>query len=186
MYATAERVAHNWAGVYEDVRVCIDNTVGAFCHRYGGHLPDQRADADTIFMRAMAAYEKEYPEEVPTTLFMEGWMKRWVWYELLDIRRRELSRASKRSHVVDGLEMVPELSRSRFCLTDFMEELSEDAALVIQLTLDTPFSLAEVAHAKGGQPRNFRSSLRDYLREMSWSVGRINEAFEEIKKALGS
>jgi len=38
--------------------------------------------------------------------------------------------------------------------------------------------------AKGDQPRNYRSSIRQYLAELGWTAARVAESFNEIRHAL--
>jgi hypothetical protein len=69
-----------------------------------------------------------------------------------------------------------------------MLSVAEDTPLLGQLTgsdVETPAELEQVYRAKGGEARNLRSSIRQYLIEMGWTAARIAESFIEVRRALG-
>ena len=74
--------------------------------------------------------------------------------------------------------------RSDFQMSEFVEELSTDGKLIIQLIFDTPAELAEEIAAKGGHARNIRRTIKTYLKEIGWTYHRIAESFEEIGEVL--
>ena len=68
-------------------------------------------------------------------------------------------------------------------INTLLDSLSEDAAKVVELVLNTPGDLAEMIHGKGGHPSNWRSVLRRFLRkdhQYRWSRDQINQVFDEI------
>ena len=64
------------------------------------------------------------------------------------------------------------------------EGFSEDAKTVISLVLDSPAELMAMAEGKGGQPRNWRSTIRTHLQDIGWAASRIAASFEEIREAV--
>jgi hypothetical protein len=145
----------------------IDDTVRRFVQRYGGHFETLRADADTGFMRCYTR------EQEPTT----AKLKQYVWFNLLDQVRREAIRAKKlRFREIESYEEPTVFDQ----LADWSDNLGPDARIAVMLVLDPPVSMSDETAAKGGTPRNVRSSLRSYLQRMGWTTRRVSAAFKEI------
>lgn len=70
---------------------------------------------------------------------------------------------------------------------EFLDGLSEDARTVAKLITEEPFELS-LAIAERGKPTRTRvlSAVREVLRELGWSTGRISQSFEEIREALSN
>lgn len=151
----------------------VRGTVGAFVRRYGGRFDDLLADASVYYMRAFESYTGD--------VNLEAHLRRWVWYGLFDEYRTRVRRSVAHREV--GGEVLDTLVDTMHCL-DWTEGLSEDAATAVRLVLDAPADLLAMAKGKGDQPRNWRSSLRDYLGRLGWTAARITESFEEIRDAL--
>lgn len=161
---------------YADSLPVIEKTVGAFCRAYGGDYDELRANADTIFMEAFHRYDDSKP--------WHTWLNEWIWFELFDAMRVAARRAARAPMI--GGEAVDALTYGTdFDMELFMEGLGADAVTVIKLTFDTPTDLAEAVERKGGEPRNLRSTLREYLKGLGWTARRVRESFAEIKEALG-
>ena len=47
-----------------------------------------------------------------------------------------------------------------------------------------PADLIQMAKTKGGQPRNFRSTIRDHLYDLGWTWDRVRESFQEIRQVV--
>lgn len=157
---------------WPELEPVVRRTVGAFVRRYGGRFDDLLADASLYYMRAFETYV-----DGP----FEPHLRRWVWYGLFDEYRTQLRRAV--AHRAVGGEVVDALVDTMRCY-DWTADLSEDATTALRLVLDTPADLLAVATGKGGQPRNWRSSLRDYLGRLGWTAARITDSFSEIQDAL--
>lgn len=86
----------------------------------------------------------------------------------------------KRQHVKAGLpedkawsQLLPDTFRD---LSDVWNDLSDDAMRVIRLALDT----------EGKHTRTAANRIRSSLRRLGWKWLRIDEAFQEIREALGA
>ena len=170
------------AASYTDSEPIIVGCVRAFAARYHGtRAEDLRADANLIFLRAWSAWQTH--EVKPTT--WPTFLRKWVWNNLLDAHRTTARRAAR--HTQTGGDAVLALSAPAEVgsyAEKLAEDLSADAAAVLALSIDPPATVAAEAHAKGGEGRNLRSSLRGYLLAIGWTAARVAESFSEIKKAM--
>lgn len=157
---------------YTDSLPKIRSVCSRFARRYGGHVDDYIADAGALLMRAHAEHKPE--EDWDSHLY------RWIWFPLLDARRVELRRLSKREAI--DPDTVP--TGEGFDLNALLEDCSADAAHVLGLVFCPPAKLAREIKGKGGEPRNVRSSIRAWLDANGWDKDRVADAFAEIKAAL--
>lgn len=162
--------------VYDDIQA----TVYRFWEQYGGHLEDLSADANTIFLWAWNAY--------PTRgagMPLERFVCRWVWAVLLDWRRSELTYLSRVGGNRLGRKADTLPSRtSDYDPSGLEDSLGPDACYVLRMVLDAPEDLAAAVDAKGGEGRNWRSSLRAHLRDLGWAADRINTTFNQLREAM--
>ncbi len=158
---------------YLEVENLIRKQVWGLVKTYGGDFDELMAEASYLFI---AAYN-DWPGDIPFTT----WCGNWIRWALIDQLRVRISHQRHYTHVDDEL-IVKKTSDWR--PADFIEELSEDASLVVQLVFETPAEIASVIACKGGQPRNYRSTIRSYLCSIGWTTRRITETFAEIGKAL--
>jgi len=164
--------------VYETHRELIEVTAFRFWRRYGGHLPTLQMDAQHAFLRGMG---KGKPDNVA----WEPWVRNWVWMELYDAMRTEMSwrTQTKRARSDHGLEHAA-TRPPRFTVAELLEGHTPDVQYVANLCINPPDDLAAAAERRGGKPHNFRACLRIYLRAAAWSAARIAAAFEEVSQAL--
>lgn len=167
---------------YASVRDLIFDQVYKFHRRYGGDVDDLTGDAHVAFMRGHAASLKANvtAEQYPTEI------RRWVWYRgMFDAMRVRLERKRnvKFSSTADQEDTYIAHTRT-FSTDDFMDRLTPDGRIAASLVLTPPPEIEKCAAGKGGSPRNYKSTVRSYLRTMGWQNERINEAFEAIAGAL--
>lgn len=172
---------------YNLVKNLIFSQVHKFVNRYGGDFDDLVGDANMAFMKGHAQFTAGVTS---TGLPIEGTyaaeIRRWVWFELFDAMRIRLSRqhAAPMVEIAEG-EDFADTRPAEFSLEDFTDGMSEDACLVAGLAINPPPAVEVAANEKGGNPRNIRSTIREYLRnECGWGAERIGAAFDEIRKAL--
>lgn len=175
---------------YTAVSDLIFHQVYKFKRTYGGDIEDLMGEAHVAFMRGHRACEKgENTDPVYSTE-----IRRWVWYLLFDALRVRLERKRKvKFSTTEGKEEVfaePEVST--FDRDGFMATLSEDARYAAGLVLNTPPALDKVARGKGGSARNYKSTVREYLKapqlcppRLGWKQERVIAAFNEITEVLG-
>lgn len=198
--ALSPTLRSNASETYEECLDLIRSVVWKVIRTYGGDFDELMSEANVAFLDAYRTFDGSSA--------FTSWLHTRVWYSCVSFVRdrleeqsrykwREAERAtvdgiSIRSigdaslaseSIHNGVENVPD-RRSTWRIGDLLEELGEDARLVVSLTLETPPDLERVYQAKGAQPRNLRSSLRQYLAEMGWTAVRIAESFNEVRRAL--
>jgi len=160
---------------YLEVKPVILAACRDICNRFGGNFDDVLSDANSAFLEAYESWE-------PGQSSFTSWLRHRIFSTAVNNLRHQCREQGRREHVEES--DIPDYNRSTWNVRQVLEELTEDAALVVKLTLETPAELEAIAQAKGGQPRNLRSSLRQYLAEMGWTAYRIAESFNEVRRVL--
>lgn len=129
-------------------------------------------DQDTLMSEGQLAYlealEDYKPEESLFTTHL--WHK--VTQRLLDVKEKAYWEKSHRPII--ELDKMP--TKENFNLQQFLLELSEDAKLMVQLTLEPPEEKKTV--------RSKRSGLIAYLKDVGWTMSRIHKGFAELREIL--
>lgn len=192
----------NASETYEECKTLIHSVVWKVIRRYGGDFEELMSEANSAFMDAYQTFDGSSA--------FTSWLHTRVWFSCVSFVRDRLGEQSRykplsmRESVggipcevnidrpdrvgtsagfADPCDGIPD-RRSAWKADDLLEELGEGARLVVSLTLETPADLERVSQAKGAQPRNLRSSIRQYLAEMGWTAVRIAESFNEVRRAL--
>lgn len=171
----SNNMRRNSEETYEEVKNLIRKEVWRVVGKYGGDFDDLMAEASTIYMAAYDSFDPASGSRFTT------WLSNNLRWGLLD-RVGERVRHNQRTSPVDEQQLSKEYRD--WSPPDLLDELNEDAKLVVMLVIDTPEEIARIYTSKGGQPRNFRSTLRDHLAELGWTTARIAESFAEIRQAL--
>lgn len=164
---------------YDDVRKLIYDIAHAFVRRYGGDFNEYVSEGNFVYMKAYESWRPDGGANFTTYL--------WgcVWHALLDLQKRRIRRERFCPWSLDqtgedetrvNAATVPARQERVFSTEGF----TTDAKIVIDLVLEAPAELLTMVTEKGGEIRNWRSSLREYLREMGWTANRIAESFKEI------
>lgn len=180
--------------LYKEVERLIYWTVHKFINRYGGDFEEFLGEANWIFSELTSPNSKHYYPNRPNPKNgkFTNWLQFSIYTTLLE-KQRESLRKQKLSKIVsldpvediwEPLENLPE-HKDKFMLSEFIEELSEDARIVAMLALDTPVGLTRIMVNKGGTGTQRRTVLRSYLKELGWTAARITESFYEIREMLG-
>lgn len=173
------------------VQGLVYDQVYRFHAQHGGDLADLKSDAGWLFVSAHQQYKSgKKANGEPITCSYATKVRQWVWYGLFDAMRnrinRERIRPTDSMYRADGSVVeVPSPERPVFDPVEFSQELSDDARYAMDLALNPPKDLEAVVAGKGGEPRNVRSSVREWLLAHGWPKARVVDAFAEIKKALG-
>lgn len=166
---------------YETVKNLIYHQVHKFFERYGGDFDELLAEANLAFVQGHRQFIEDAAASKPTGTY-HSTIRNWVWYEMFEQMRTRLRRGS----IVQISEFFDDTTKTNPWDTGiFVAELSNDARYAVMLVLDPPEEIKRVAEAKGGEPRNYRSTVRVHLEEdLGWKEGRIAAAFMEIREAL--
>ena len=169
--------------LFKEYEGLVNFTVWKFVEKHGGDFEDLLGDAYLYYMEAVKAYDGR--------VSLQSNISCWIWDRLLDQWRTKANRRNRvgpflRSDSPRWLEQraVDRHSEEGWTVEEFLEELTEDARIVVRLCVDTPAEIKRTAEDKGGTPRNYRSTVRQWLESVGWSYQRIRESFEEIKTAL--
>jgi len=157
---------------YEDVKKLLYQLVW----QYG------RGDWEEAMARANLAYARAYRGWQPghRTRF-STYLHRAVVNELLDFRAEHAKRSVKESLSPEGdLDRNP--AGRRVHLFDAIRaDLSDDARLLVQLVIDTPGDLVNLAACR---PANCRRRLYRKLKGIGWSMARVINSFDEVREVL--
>lgn len=182
MNATVEAPETIEAG-YEAVKNLIYHQVHKFFARYGGDWDELLGEANLAFVQGHYQFIGGLtPSGKPIVDPYHVVIRRWVWFEMFEVMRTRIRRAP----VLQTAEFFEETTAGT---TDwnagtFALELGDDARFAATLALYPPDEIDAVARAKGGEPRNYRSTIREHLENLGWREERIAAAFAEIKEAL--
>lgn len=152
--------------------------------KWGGTFDDYLSDANDIFMYACGRYKKKKGNKFSTYLvFLLNCL-------MVERIRKELKYNSRLpcQPLHDGHTAINQR------IFEIPDQLSEDAKVVVELVLDMPadIKLALVQMAKLPedyeqeikQGRSIAKCLKEFLSDLKWSAGRIDQAFNEIRTSL--
>lgn len=159
---------------YKDTENLITYTCWKFHKSHGGDFEELKAEANKLFLKAYSNFDY-------TKSSFGTWLYYIIWRGLLSWSAKESRQTQYYKNTVDV--DVPDKT-SNWSLSDFMEELTSDARIVAMLAIDTPKEIIDIVEAKGGEIRNIRSTIRQYLVTMGWGSKRITESFNEIRTCL--
>lgn len=163
------RLTRRIAETHQDL---IRSAVWKHIKKNGGDFEDLFSAAQLLFVKAVRSYEKTEGRTLSSWIFFK------ISRGLLDIHKTEKRRSAFRenSSVEPSYHHPP--------MIDLIDGMTEDALFVIKLALDSPKEVVKVAIRRGGNGRNMRQSMRDYLQGFGWSKARIRNAFDEIKEGI--
>lgn len=160
---------------YEDVKLLVWHSVHAFHRKYG----DLYGTREELFSEGCLGFSIAYKLYNPAKGSFPTYVRTVVGHTLLELVRSETKRRV-RFNTTSDVE-IADHPRS-FSLTDFLDEISEDARAIVSLVLDTPRDLQRVVHKEGR--KDVKYTLRQYLDGMGWEEERVENAFSEISTAL--
>lgn len=161
---------------YAAVRRLIHHQAHRFCKQYGGDLEDVIGDAHLLFMRGHANHTRA---EAGNYTYATR-IRLCVWYGLFDAMRKQVQRRSKVSFTPINDEALRVVAPREFSMCVFESGVSGDAAFAARLAIHPTPELKRMFAARGGEPRNMRSCIREHLLARGWPQERIRAAFEEL------
>lgn len=172
---------------YLDVEKMIYAVVNEFHGTFGGDWDEYVAEANLTFKQVYDSYD-------PTKGALTNVLWTSIWRKLTKVNRKNIRSRAFHKVSLDAADgnyntLAAHIQDRPDCTFDFVAfaaaaKLTEDAKTVIGLVLDPPEKVEKVAKAKGDLPMNWRSTLREYLRDIGWAAARISESFEEVREAL--
>lgn len=159
---------------HADTEKMIYHLCWKFQRRHGGEFSEYLSIANEAFVDSYVGHDADRASFVT-------WLYTCVWYALLNSVQKEQNR--RRTLTYDSRVTDAACERKTgFDLAAALRELSEDAATVTKLCLDTPAELVELTTCK--TPGSAREVLRGYLRELGWTASRVRESFAEVRGIL--
>jgi hypothetical protein len=175
---------------YRDVEPLVVKTVHDFLRAdrvYANQPPAAQAQRFEEFLEAAwEAYCEAYAtQDDARGAKFSTWVAYKVWRACQTHRRKEAQDKVALKQVA-----VPEVeAKERFSAPAFLSELSDDAALVAAVVLDSALDLRLAlvgAHRlpDSKRPEVVRGALRAWLHDLGWPLSRVSRTFTEIREAL--
>jgi DNA-directed RNA polymerase specialized sigma subunit len=164
--------------IYKNMQKLIAKAAWDFWSVYGGDIDDVIAQANLIFIDAFSTYDSSRSE-------ITTWLTFKIKKGLLDYMRSGNLRESSNIKIDSVFAETYPASKKDISIMEFLDELNEDAHVVLQLFFETPSevlvdiqnSSRRIDHARA----HIRRRLMNRLRQMGWTVKRMNKAFGMIK-----
>jgi hypothetical protein len=157
----------------------IDRVVDRFCAHYQER--DREETRSAANLHYVVAIQKWDPESASVS--REVAVASTIWHRLLDTLRTRARRDARHPRV--STEVLDDLAiAERRTVGDLMESASADARTICDLALDPPEQVAAAASRWGGQPRNYRRAIREYLAAIGWGRARVRETIREMGQLL--
>lgn len=183
MIALTDAVAASIEDLFDQYKRLVNDVAWKFVRGYGGDFEEVQADSYCYFVESIRGYDETRGTQLSSHISF------WIWSRLLDKWRAQTTRRNQIGPILHSdspswlaNEAIDKCSD--WDLSEFLSSLTEDAKTVVKLCLETPKELAEVADGKGGSPRNYRSTVKQWLESSGWTYKRIKESFDEVRDAL--
>jgi RNA polymerase sigma factor (sigma-70 family) len=158
---------------YQDVEKLIYRLCWKFS-KYGNEFEDCVSVANVAFTEAFNSFNPSRGCQFST------WVYHSVVHALQDFNIKE-QKYRQRTTFVDQREYdIEDCKRHR--LMSIIEELSDDARIVVQAVIESPQELAAVLRCH--KPTKIRRGLWQHFKDLGWSLGRTAECFAEIREVL--
>ena len=174
---------------YYDVEKLIYHVCNGFRREYGGDVEEMVGEANLVYMKVYKSWNSS------GAMSFTSFLATCIYRKLLDKKRSDNKKSKVWNISLHGLisfefetnrvfDKIMEDKKPTFDKDDFLEEFTKDAQKIIQFILEEPEELKLRVKQKGNQHRNWRSVIRNYLKEIGWTAKRITESFEEIRSLI--
>lgn len=164
---------------YTDIEKLIYDIVWKFKDRYGGDIGELVAEANLIYVLAFDSYNE-------TKGALSTWMHFCIRKGLLDFLKstRQQNRYGLKFYPLSEAKGVSIQKFRPLHLLEMLEEVGEDAKVVIRLVFYPPEGITKEDLEGGFSACRCRRYLRQYLHDLGWTGRRIKESFQEIRRIL--
>lgn len=162
---------------YQDLQALIKSMARRFCQAYNMPLDEGLSLAHEAFLESFLSFQSN-----------RGKFHSYVCQKILS-KLYEWNRTTVRRNILGPRENVPmetltEKQQQQW-LVDFLDSLTEEARMVVQLVLDPPRDIIHCLIEKGdATPARWRSAIKEFLSDMGWTREQVTKTFSEIRKAL--
>lgn len=170
---------------YEDVEKLIHHTVWRFKKQYKGDQEELLAEARYHYMQAYWQWDPEMG------MSFSGWVAQYVWYRLLDTKKRQARIAKMRLSHKEASTLLEEIQASiRFDFNSFLFDLpSKDAQRVAKMAVFPTRAMKRIIGKDGAvkaleHPARIRSTIKRVLENKGWTKSRIDKAFNVVRRNL--
>ena len=161
---------------YNDMKNLIARTVWKFKKTYEIEFEEYLAEANLLFLKAVKSHSKKAQ--------LSTWVVTRIWYGLLDklYEERNWKRQRTDFQLIEKtfLTLHPSMTAS-----ELVDEISSDAKLILSLTLNMPKEIIQNAK-RSKNHLNLKISLKNYLRNIGWTIRRVQESIDEIQNAINN
>jgi DNA-directed RNA polymerase specialized sigma24 family protein len=160
---------------WEDVKFFIFSLIKRHIRQYGGEFDELEAICKVAFAKAYNSYDGR-------TKFIT-----WVGFNCKNALIDRLRECCRKSNRPKTRQISDSFGRQQlyFSRSEFVENLSEEAKILVIMGLETPPEVVlEVARKGTVTTTRIRSALKQVLGSMGWSPRKISNAFREIGAAL--
>lgn len=171
---------------YKEVERLIWNEIHSFRRTYGYHFDedDLLSEANEAFLKAYNTFDEDKGK-------FSTYLTICIYRRFLDVmynkqQQNRLRTVSLDTTSTDGSlhETISAKQELGFNFEEYVEGWTEDSKTILRLILQTPTELSELVSGKGGEPRNWRSSIREYLLACGWDWYRVSDTYKEIRAVL--
>jgi DNA-directed RNA polymerase specialized sigma subunit len=139
----------------------------------GGNIDEMIACAGLLFVKAVNCYNDS------RNMSLASWIRKVVWDDTYSARRNELVRAKYHAKGETDFSLVAD-TRSAFSLSELLEDLSQDARNLVELTLNPTDGIILKQDGSPKQPSLMAMARRMY----GWSNEQLAEICQEIRESL--
>lgn len=162
---------------YRDMEGLIGKLTWRFWLTHGGDLEDLRAQANLLFILAIDAYDLSKSK-------LSTWLSFKIRNGLFDYIKNG-RHCEFTNHFDTEFDETHPASDESFSVMELLDEMEEDARVVLQLFLETPkevlVNILNKNKKENHRQFHIRNRLRNRLRQMGWTIRRVKEAFNELK-----
>jgi len=160
---------------YESVKRLIYLICLNFHHKYNVNLDDLLSEANLIFPHAYKKYDRK-----------RGGFATLIHHAVFNRLKLFVARKAKRDKKKSSISNFDWrfTAAKEFNWKEFASELPKDARYVVHLIFEGPKEIGEIILKEGESKRSWIRALKSHLFDIGWSIPRIMESFNEVRKAL--
>lgn len=170
---------------YLQVEKMIYATAWKFKRKFGGDIDEIISEANLIYAQYAPLFRRRYTKKGHLITFAQ-YIHYFLWkrleYPLL--RKKVRHNRIAKQHELSDEPLAP--TTGDFDPHEWMKALSDEAKFVVNAVLEIPIDLRVclVRRDSKSPAYSFRCALREYLRDLGWSVKEVSQSFKEITGAL--
>ena len=163
---------------YLRVRPKLFEVCSAIQRKYGGEFDELASEANLHFMDVYNTHDRGRGT-------LEGDVVFRVYHRLLETKETEARRRRHLNAVEATEENIMAHDEPWFDFQDFLCGLGRDGAEVVNMIFNPPPEV-DLAVVERGEPNpnNIRAAVKEYLRDVKWSLARIRDSFRDVREAL--